>query len=381
MTAGSEPFDPQGASAFQAYAQERSSQPLSKDAPDHDAPASPAFTLSVTSAKIFMRQSLHTRRRNGRIFRLHPGYLDRADPNAFASCRDGVHLCGLHSGLVAQLLDLVFFALAQKTTFLDVGDPAGEKAPASLSASSIARWMGATSDMTQSDGPIPQDPARFALAEDLAQLMLRFVWFHELYHCVNGHVGYLQQFDRSASLHEMPDIDAGLVRRAGRVIAHPSADELRLLEMDADRSAIWACFMVQAHGLEHIPTIAARPLEQRQKLALFAACLMTVLFERAGMDAVGQGQATHPLPYLRLQNVMRTIASNVTDGLENMRPLFLAVAAEIQALQPLLPGLPDIEVLYDDLMSPAFQRPLDDIEDGLDALREKLAPFAYFNPG
>lgn len=38
---------------------------------------------------------------------------------------------------------------------------------------------------------IPIDPDRHLTAHLLSQLMLRFAWFHEMFHGLNGHSGYL----------------------------------------------------------------------------------------------------------------------------------------------------------------------------------------------
>ena len=360
--------------AFEAYARDIGAGVLRYER-HASSPALPAFQLSAMSAKAYLGQALATRRSNGAPYQYQLGYLERAQPNAFAAMRQGIHLIGIHAGLVTDLLDLAHFALALPTTFQHVGRATTEAGAGGLPQSSLAHWFGALEPAT--DLPwIPRDPERKAYAEDLAQLLLRFTWLHEHYHCVNGHVGYCHQIHQGMALHELPDPELPLVRRqAGGPLP---AGTVQLLEYDADRTAIWAMFHIQSAEIENIPSIAARPLFERQLMTFFACAIMLVLFDRAASAQPASALQTHPVPYLRLHNLIRTAASNVTAELDDMRPLFLALVTELHALRTNLTALPDIAVLYNDLMSAEAQRPLDAMDDALEAFREKLMPFRYF---
>ncbi len=127
--------------------------------------AAPAFVLARTSAQIFMRDSMTTRRADGTQFRVFPGYVDAAAPNAFAACSGALHLCALHSGLVTQLLDFAFFVLAQGDAFPEIGNARGEVSPPLTRKASLIRWDHRITQGATALPAIPRCPVRFAFAE------------------------------------------------------------------------------------------------------------------------------------------------------------------------------------------------------------------------
>lgn len=338
-----------------------------------ESPLAPLLILSLMSANNYIEMSLATQRPNATRFQTRAAFVDSFDINAFATAQGDLHLCGMHAGLAVFLLKFSLFVLALPGTFAEIGNPAAE-APAHFTDTDLLRTFRAED---AENWFAPKDPNRQAFAEDLAQLLLRYVWFHELYHCLNGHVGFLQQFDQRAALHEFPAAETALVKRLREATLSLPPDTRQLMELDADRTALWACFKVQMAGMENIPSIAEHSLEQRLHLTLFSACLMTVLFDHAAPRADGSDPHSHPRADARLQNFIRTVASQLAPQIGDVRPLFLSVMRDMHALRTSFPSLPDIEALYADLMSAETQAPMDAAEDRLDEARKQWEPFAY----
>lgn len=338
-----------------------------------DSPLAPLLILSLMSTNGYIEQSLTTQRPNATRFRTRAAFVDSFDINAFATAQGDMHLCGTHSGLAVFLLKFSMFVMVQPDTFAAIGNPAAEVPSKIVGADPLETFRANNADTWF----VPENHARKEFAEDLAQLLLRYVWFHEMYHCLNGHVGFLQQFDQHATLHEFPAAETALVRRLREATSSLPPDTRQLMELDADRTALWACFKVQMAGMENIPSIAERSLEQRLHLTLFSACLMTVLFNHAAHRADGSDPYSHPRAEIRLHNFIRTVASQLADKIGDVRPLFLSVMRDMHVLRRCFPSLPDIEALYADLMSPETQAPMDAAEEWLDEARKQWKPFAY----
>lgn len=358
---------------LEAYAREHYQAGFFDPDERSDSPLALLLVLSLMSANNYIEMSLATQRSNATPFQIRAAFVDSFDVNAFATAQGDIHLCGVHSGLAVFLLKFSLFVLAQPDTFADIGKPEAE-APANLNSHDLLHTFRAEEADSWS---IPQDAERREFAEDLAQLLLRYVWFHELYHCLNGHVGFLQQFDQHATLHEFPAAETALVKNVQQTATVLLPDTRQLMELDADRTALWACFKVQTGGIENIPSIAERSAAQRLHLTLFAACLMTVMFDHVANSADGPDQQSHPRADARLQNFIRTVASQLADEIGDVRPLFLSVMRDMHALRRCFPSLPDIEALYADLMSPSAQAPMDAAEERLEACRKLWEPFAY----
>lgn len=152
--------------------------------------------LALESVRDHMTHSFRTKRRDGTGFRVYPAYLDCISPNAFAGARDDVHLCGVNIGLAVMCFEFALFCLSQPTLFRDVGNADGERAPKPVDGYPPGFWMRESGRaleenvfLDQAQGLIPSDPERYGTAVFLSVLMIRFIWLHELAHCLNGHVG------------------------------------------------------------------------------------------------------------------------------------------------------------------------------------------------
>lgn len=167
---------------------------------------------SIASTRGYLRHSEQTISKAGKPFRAFPAFVSTIVPNAFAASRDGLHICGLHVGLFAMVHEICFLTMGQQACFTAIGDPARERSPRYEIGDFPAFWL---IDQTVNDaefskhalttGLVPQCQERYLFGVHLTLLMLRFVWFHEQAHCINGHVDYLATFNKDIRLNEVAD--------------------------------------------------------------------------------------------------------------------------------------------------------------------------------
>jgi len=371
------PYTAAHALAFRRFAIRELQRPGLDLAAGPTDPAQDILKLSLLSVRDFMARGFHTRRADGTAFEVFPGYVDSLTPNAFAAIEDGVHLCGLHVGLAASCLEFALFCLAQPILFPEIGDAASEAAPASVCGYPPGFWTreaGAGLDpdhFVRSIQPlVPRDPDRYQTALLLTVLMTRFIWFHELYHGLNGHIGYAAAEHQALFLHE---------RDLAAPTGIPTA-ELRRLEMDADKSALFAVCQVQVRDGENVEGIARWPLAFRLQLGLFGAYALVWMIEEYGRrnpDGMPVDRSSHPIPYHRLHGLIRMVASNIAPQVRDMRDIHNAVLSGMDALTALLPSFPAGTQLVSDMRDPCFQAVLEAEQLALESLRPRLDPYRF----
>ncbi|MFG1342221.1 hypothetical protein [Xanthobacter autotrophicus] len=302
------------------------------------------FAPSLSAARRIMEPRFGLRRADGTPFRVLPLFVERAAPNAFAIDLGGLHLCALHVGLATTVFELACFVFAQCETFPEVGDPSCETSPALPAGADLCYWiLDELAVRSAGDGPIgldiiPNDPERRLMAHFLAQLMLRFTWLHELFHCLNGHAGFLRSLNMDAPLHELPGEEPmGLIEPAPDLpIDGLTFTEMRqAFEYDADRSALKAMLAAQMTGDEPFAVLAERPLALRLKLTVCAGLLMTFLFDQAARRSGGGGRETHPLAMNRRHGLARLLPSHS----DQVRSAFVECEAESRRLSFAIPKL------------------------------------------
>lgn len=377
------PFDAIDAATAEAYLRGRGLSSFDPFA-DPRAQEDLAFTTSLAGARLMMAESFATRRADAQAFRGYPVFVDRPTANAFAIERDGLQVCGIAVGLAVAAYELSLFVFSQASLFTEVGAAAGEASPVLPAHAQLSFWM---ADQMRSDPNrpaglklVPRDPARQLGASFLTQLLLRFVWLHELFHGLNGHTGRLAARGLTMPLLDMPsDPPLAAVEIERDDAADARKPLLHLMEFDADRTAFWASIRLQQTDSEPITGLAAWPRPLRLKLALFAGLLMTFLFDQAARRYRTTGD-THPLAYHRLHNLVRTLASNLATDDDQISETFRAVIAEMRALEERLPASVSIAQLIQDLRSPELQGLFDQVEEILTAARDSFAPFSYRRP-
>lgn len=381
------PFRPIDERRFDAYVARklktvRYDATKNKDERDAD-----IFRTSLFSAWEYLGGGRHARNREGKPFRFYPGFVDVFAPNAFADRRADTHFCGIHSSLAVAMHELSLFCACQQTFFPEVGDPSVEKSPDIPGGSGLSFLM---IDMTKAgegdrlrdlgEAFTPHDGERFLLAHLLTQMLLRFVWFHEFYHCVNGHVGFMKRLGYTASLNELP---AG---NSEFQISLSSADRIEIdidgrtlhhcIEYDADRSALWAMVKIQVDQTENIRGMAALQIGLRIKITLFAAYLMTYFFDEHARRVDDICAPSHPSATSRLFNLVQTTASHVTVLYPDTLSAYADITAEFERMRPTMPNWLPVETSLSDPYSKTYEG-MCDIEYKLNALRCELARFAF----
>ncbi len=341
---------------------------------------------SIASARDYFQQSEGTRSSSGQSFRVFPGMANVMAPNAFAAKSDELHLCCIHVGLHVMIFETACFVMTQQDAFTEVGGPQKETSPTYPADAMPAFWLidqtvaqGTVSATPFADALVPKCPERYLFAVHLTLLMLRYVWFHELFHCLNGHVGYLARHNENIRLNEIAALqNPGIVEIEGEDFPLPKARLLQALELDADRSAIYAAYRTQLHDKENIIGIAERKRQQRCEMALLAAVLVTFIIEQINQRTGRLKVQTHPTGYTRLHDVLRTTASHLQPVDPNITKLFQSLLQQLRLLRrSALPGLPDPDRLLTDLENAEFQAELDVHENDLNVARNRFQPFGY----
>lgn len=332
------------------------------------------LALSLGSFEHHLELTQDLGRASGERFAVQAGYLDCARPDARAAERDGIHLIAQHVGLGAAAFEFSLFCMSQNGLLKNFGDPLSEKNPTAIDGYPPGFWMreagavlGKDEFLTTASSLIPKDPRRYEVAIFVTALMMRFVWFHELYHAVNGHVGLVDVNGHSMGFGETDK--AALDTLDAKVIS--------LLEMDADQSALNALCNIPLADIENIEGLRQLPLEDHLTLSLFAAYASTWMLDayllRKSIDAPN----THPVPGIRRQNLIRTYASFIAPKVSNAKGIHDRVFYELTALSGIIPHFPSGGYLRSEMRDARLQEDLDVAQDALELLRVDLNPFHF----
>lgn len=370
-------YPARSATIFRGFAMRRFRRPtvdLADLGPDE---SQDFLKLALLSTRAYMAHGFRNRRADGAPFAVYPAYLDCISLNAFAGVDRGVHLCGVNVGLAASAFEFAQFCFAQSAFFRSMGDPSQERDPLPIEGRPPGFWIReAGRSLNQADflrhmTPIlPKDGARNVAALMLTMLMIRFVWLHELYHALNGHVGLVAGDGAAFCLHERDEIETAALSDANK----------QRLEMDADKSSFYALLLIQIQNGENIKALEIMPFADRLTLSVFAAyAAIWMLEEHRRRSPDSQGDA-HPAPYLRQHNLIRTFASNIAPLLDDPKDAHDRVLAEMTAMSRILPSLPSGERLVADMRDAAFQAEMDREQIALEALWARLDPWRYVAP-
>lgn len=158
---------------------------------------------ALTQSQASMTNSL------GQVFQLKAGYLEKKPPNAFAGFFDGWHYIGMHQALMVTIMDLCLFLFTQDDIFPHIGNADQELRPSFGQEDAPGLYLlkmtmaGETVEPNTDHIRVPQCADRHVAAVYMAILMSRYVWFHEMAHCTNGHVLLLQNQKYGASVDEV----------------------------------------------------------------------------------------------------------------------------------------------------------------------------------
>lgn len=346
------------------------------------------FRDSLLSALAHTRLSQTPCDPSGTPLSVMAGYLETMAPNACADHENGKHLIAMNSALFVAIQEFAMYCFTQREFFPEIGDASLEVSPPPLDGRVPGLWL---LDYTKHGGRVeprhgqtitPRGESRYVGSVYLGMLMARFVWLHEFIHCMSGHARLAQLYDQTIHLNEIevgrPLI--GLKRRAGEP---PKALPDRVhhcMELDADRSAFWGCCQVQLAGRENVEGIAELGRDLSLRLALFGAYAMTWLFEEFQNYGSANDGKTHPPPYLRLQNLVKTARLHLEPIDQDFGNANRDACAQFDKVRRSIPSLYRSDDLYAGLSERSIQAALEDYEDELRGLRKDLAPFRYGEP-
>lgn len=282
--------------------------------PREDEQSELAFAASLNSFRRLYAGGWGGVNASGQPLAVTAGYIEAMTPNAFAEAGDGFHFIGMHDALLVTMMDLALFAFTQSRLFPTVGDAASEASPAPQHGGVPGLYLleltlrGEAVEPDLARHRVPQDADRHVAAVYLAMHMARFVWEHELAHCRLGHAAFLKDRGGRARLTEAPE-SIDLVKRRPQLGGELSRSLLHAFELEADAEALKACLILQLRDEENIPGIRGHDPGLRIQMAIFAAYLMTWLFEAYGRHSAVASSSTHPEPLTRLASLMSTTHS------------------------------------------------------------------------
>lgn len=279
--------------------------------PDPAKPEEQIFTVSLASVKALIGRPDIFKNAGLAGLKVEAGFVELMTPDAHADHVDGVHYLVMHQALLATIIEFALFLFTQSYLLPDIGDATGEASPSfdrgdapGLHALRIT-LDGSIIDPDKDRVRVPHCADRHVAAVYMALLMSRFVWFHELAHCINGHVLYLRHRDLNKTLiGAAPPLS--LVALKHKATGLNEQRQLRhALELDADATAFEWLLRIQNAGAENITGLLGFDEAQRFKMTVIGTYMMTWLFEEYQRFADARHGLTHPAPRARLTALTR----------------------------------------------------------------------------
>lgn len=373
MASEGEFFTPRERLIFNRFAQDHLETEV-HDLGDGDLDLTSVLGFSLANIRDHFTYAFNNELPDGRKFRVYPGYLSSMTPDAFAAELDGIHLCGMNLGLLEAFLHFSLFCFSQETLFTAFGDPKSELSPASVDGYPPGYWLYHAENQeeihafTERVAQIrPQDPERQLATVILAGHMMRFVWFHELYHCLNGHVGLAKKRKWALHFNECGTDETAKI----------DPRTMQCMEMDADQSAMFALCKIQMESMENIAGFKDLALEDRLVFTIVASYATNWMIDDYARLPKTEVSPEHPEPYIRLHNLITTLASNIAPDVSNLDQIHLRCLEEIARIAAVVPGFPDARQIIEDMQNPEMHKVLDGYQDDLIALRSELKQFQY----
>jgi hypothetical protein len=263
-------------------------------------------------------------------------------PDACADHVDGTHYLVMHQALLATIIEFALFLFTQSYVLPDIGEAAGEASPSFARGDApglhaLRITLGGSAIYPDKDHVrVPNCADRHVAAVYMALLMSRFVWFHELAHCINGHVLYLQNRDLNPALiGAAPPL--ALVALKHKAAGLSEQRQLRhALELDADATAFEWLLRIQNAGAENIIGLLKFDEVQRFKMSVIGTYMMTWLFEEYQRFADAQHGLTHPAPRARLAALTRFM--NEAGGHAGIAQALVEIHATLEQLSDKIDG-------------------------------------------
>ncbi len=340
------------------------------------------FHTSLESAYHQFSWTQGTKNRLQNEFKLVAGFLDTFSPNALADRFEGRHFIAMHIALFVAISEFSMFCFAQKDFFPDVGDANQEVSPTPWDDRVPGLWLidhtaqGGHVEVKHSQQLIPKNPERYVMSQYLAFLMSRFVWLHELAHCFNGHIAFVQNRCIALRLYEISEKLPAV--EVTKTLKNPTNSEtLKCLEFDADQSAFWASCNIQLSNLENIEGIHNLDKQLRLRLTLFGSYAMTWMFEQFQNYRDSQNGHTHPDPMLRLYNLLQTASSNVLLLDKDLPSLNKNALGQFDVIRKRIPAIYDSKKLEDIIQGNTDFSDLSKYDDARTQQKKMLEEFQF----
>lgn len=326
---------------------------------DEKSAEAPCFNAARDSALEIMRWMNGKRNANGDQLIIQGDYVQLWEPNALAEEYRGVHFVAIHQTLVESIIEFALFAFTQKYIFPKLGDVGVETSPEPRDGVApglllLQKYLNDDHVSNKDRYRVPNDKTRQLFAIYLGVFMVRFVWFHEMAHCLNGHVLYAQDSGLATALYE---VDTGLSisdLKTRKTENRMRATVRRGLEFDADNTAFLALCRVQLLGGETIDSIKSLDLKTRLELNIFAAYAITWLFEEYNNFKMWELSGTHPSPYDRVMNISGSAMRILAKEKWGFNRTHKRVAKQFNKLIYIIPSLNQLNRLGEDTTHPDY---------------------------
>lgn len=225
----------------------------------------------------------------------HFDYVNNQRVNAYAAADGEFKLIGFNVGTPIAFLKLFETLLSHPQILPDIGDPTKDPL-----------WEGDLSKTDIRDGfahifppgiqRITLDQTRAAFIHHCTQFSMDFIFWHEIFHVLCGHLGYCTKGGRQP---------ASLAELQGR--RELPASTSQALELDAD---LQAAVVTGSAWLEEpfMPGIPFRDTEEALRTWAFALSIVFLVFDQSGSPVRDYRHATHPHPAIRAGIVLNSLA-------------------------------------------------------------------------
>jgi hypothetical protein len=225
----------------------------------------------------------------------HFDFVKNQRINACATTDAGFNLIGFNLGTPVGFLKLYETLLSNPEILPHVGDPSKDP-----------KWECDLSKKDLQDGfadifppaieRITADPSRAAFVHHCTQFAMDFIFWHEIFHVLCGHVGYCLNCTHHG---------AGLAELEGRPTLEAATSQALELEADMNAAALTGSIWLQEPLLPGVPF---RGSEEALRTWAFSLAVVFLIFDQARTRVRDYRDSTHPHPAIRAAVVFNTVA-------------------------------------------------------------------------
>ena len=222
-------------------------------------------------------------------------YVKNQRVNACAATDGSFNLIGFNVGTPFGFLKLYETLLSNPQILPDVGDPTKDPTwECDLSARDLQD--GLADLFPPAVERITSDQTRATFIHHCTQFAMDFIYWHEIFHVLCGHVGYcVKQTHQGAAMAELE----------GRPTLSAATSQALELEADMNAATLTGGIWLQ-EPLK--PGIPFRDSEEALRTWAFSLAIVFLVFDQAGTRVHDYRDATHPHPAIRAGIALNTVA-------------------------------------------------------------------------